>query len=93
MAHFTINNNFQKRDSKYSDILTGEILKDVCKRITGQEEYSWDFIDAVNVGRLAVLEHNGVKSYISFSEDSIAGRNSSFQSLPSAFTRLSLIHI
>lgn len=90
MAHFTINNNFQKRDSKYSDILTGEILKDVCKRITGQEEYSWDFIDAVNVGRLAVLEHNGVKSYISFSEDSIAGRNSSFQSLPSAFTRFTL---
>lgn len=85
--HFTIKNNFQKRSEHYSDILTQEILTDICERITGQAKFTVDFLDETNVGRLVTLRHNGGVSYISLSEDSIYGRNSSFQSLPSAFVR------
>jgi hypothetical protein len=86
-AHFTIKNNFQKRSGHYADILTDDILRDVCRRVTGSEEYTVDFIDEVNVGRLATLEYGSHVVYISFSEDTINGRNSSFQSLPSALVR------
>lgn len=86
-AHFTIRNNFQKRTGHYSDLLSEEILSDICYRVTGQREYTCDFVDAVNVGRLVILEYEGLTSYISLSEDSIHGRNSSFQSLPSALVR------
>lgn len=60
------------------------ILTDVCQRITGQEEYTVDFIDEVNKGRLAKLFYNGSVAYISFSENRVKSRNSSFQSFPSA---------
>ncbi len=33
--HFTIKNRFQKRSELYEDILTEDILRDVCQRITG----------------------------------------------------------
>ena len=89
-AHFIIKNNFQKRREHYSDLLSDEILEDVCFKATGQREYTCDFVDEVNVGRLAILEYEGQIIYISFSEDSIHGRNSSFQSLPSALVRYSL---
>lgn len=85
--HFTIKNNFQKRSEHYSDILTEEILSDICKKITGQAEFTVEFIDETNVGRLAILQYNDSISYISLSEDTISGRNSSFQSIPSAFVR------
>ncbi len=85
--HFTIKNKFQKRQDQYSDLLTEDILADICYRITGQRNYTCDFLDEVNVGRLATLEYEGTIAYVSFSEDSVHGRNSSFQSLPSAFTR------
>ena len=60
------------------------ILSDVCLKATGQIEYSVDFVDAVNIGRQATLEHNGSIIYISFSESEIGGRNASFQSFSSA---------
>lgn len=86
--HFTIKNRFQKRSEPYSDILTREILRDVCQRVTGCLDYTCDFVDAVNVGRLATIEYDGTITYVSFSETGdISGRNSSFQSLPSALVR------
>lgn len=60
------------------------ILTDVCRRITGQENYTVDFIDEVNKGRLAKLFYNDSVAYISFSENRVKSRNSSFQSFPSA---------
>jgi len=89
-AHFIINNNFQKRKEKYSDILTNEILLDVCQRTTGQQEYSVEYIDTVNKGRLATLEFDGFIHYISFSEVEIKSRNSSLQSFPTALVQYEL---
>jgi hypothetical protein len=83
-AHFVIKNRFQK-GGLYQNLLTASILIDVCVKITGQRAYTVDFVDAVNIGRLATLEYNGTITYISFSENQIGGRNASFQSFPSAF--------
>jgi hypothetical protein len=64
------------------------ILADVCQRITGQNEYSVDFDNSgYNIGRLATLEFQDKKTFISFSEVEIRSRNSSFQSFPSALNR------
>lgn len=86
--HFTIRNRFQKRSGLYSDVLTSEILGDVCWRVTGCLDYTYDFVDAVNVGRLATIEYDGTIAYVSFSETGdVGGRNSCFQSLSSAVVR------
>lgn len=88
MAHFIIKNKFQRRSELYEDILTDDILSDVCYRITGNTDYTVEFDnDGYNIGRLAVLEHQGSINYISFSEMEIVSRNSSFQSFPSALLR------
>lgn len=65
-------------------MLKPAILADICLKATGQLNYTVDFVDAVNIGRLATLEFEGSIFYISFSEDRIGGRNASFQSFPSA---------
>ncbi len=89
IASFIIKNNFQRRnDIHYEDILTSEILEDVCFRITGQREYSVTFDSTdYNKGRLAKLEYRGEISYISFSEFEIRSRNSFFQSFPTALVK------
>ncbi|HIP12474.1 MAG TPA: HNH endonuclease [Arcobacter sp.] len=89
-AHFIINNNFQKREEKYFDILTNTILLDICQKITGEQEYSVEFIDEVNKGRLAILMFDGHITYISFSETEIKGRNASIQSFPTALVKYQL---
>jgi hypothetical protein len=88
LPHFRIKNRFQKKKELYSDILTKDILSDVCLKITGSRDFTCEFDDiGYNVGRMAVLEYEGVIAYISFSETSAKGRNSSFQSVPSALSR------
>ena len=88
LPHFIIKNKFQKKPDLYEDILSCDILLDVCKRITGEISYSVDFDNSdYNKGRLAVLEYNGTVNYISFSETEIGGRNASLQSFPSAFVK------
>lgn len=83
--HFIIKNHFQKSDLTYKKLLSRRILSDVCKRITGHSEFSCTFDnDGYNKGRLAVLEYAGESYYISFSEVYNRGRNSFFQSVPSA---------
>lgn len=86
--HFIIKNKFQKRRELYSDIITPRILKDVCKRVTGCREYTCEFDDTgYNEGRLAIIKYKGRTNFISFSEDRVMGRNSSFQSFPTALVR------
>lgn len=86
--HFKIKNKFQRRSELYEDILTADILSDVCQRITGKKNYTVEFDNTgYNIGRLATLEYKGSISYISFSEIEIKSRNSSFQSFPSALVR------
>ncbi|MBS1519649.1 MAG: HNH endonuclease [Bacteroidetes bacterium] len=86
--HFTIKNRFQKRSELYEDILNRDILRDVCQRLTGHDNYTVNFDNTgYNIGRLATLEYNGIINYISFSEFEIKSRNSFFQSFPSALVK------
>lgn len=86
--HFVIKNRFQKRSELYQDILTEDILGDVCYKLTGRRDYRVTFDDdGYNIGRLATLEYDGSVSYISFSEYEIGSRNSFFQSFPSALVK------
>lgn len=95
---FTVKKNLQKSKQTgiyFNDVVTPDILRDVSKRITGiaeciieyvSNDYHDDFLEkGYNRGRLAILEYDGTISYISFSEKNIGGRNSSVQSVPTAF--------
>lgn len=90
-ATFKIKNNFQRRKSKYQDLLGEDILRDICERLTGQSEFEivWND-DGYNKGRLAILEYNNRAHYISFSEPEVRSRNSFFQSFPSALVQFYL---
>lgn len=98
LPKFVIKKNLQKSAQTgvcFSDQLTEEILQDVCYKITGEADFEIDFVDndyvdqylqkGYNKGRLAILHHNGTANYISFSEKEIGGRNSSVQSVPTAY--------
>ena len=82
--HFTIKNNYQKSTAHYSDFLTNEVLKDICLRITGIDTFTVDFIDEVNVGKLALLEYDGSSSYVLIPDLEVDGRNAYFQSFPTS---------
>lgn len=89
IPHIVIKNNSQKGGYLFEDILTEEVLADVCNRVTGISEYTVEFDnDGYNKGRLATIMHNGAKILVSFSEaGSIRARNSFFQSLTTALVR------
>ena len=66
--HFVIKNKFQRRSELYEDILTEEILRDVCKKITGKRRFTVEFDNTdYNIGRLAKLNYKDSINYISFS--------------------------
>jgi hypothetical protein len=90
-AKFVIKRKFQKRDYTYEDILSADTLRDITILVTRQEKFSveWDNT-GYNRGRLLKLYHKGKVSYITISETSIEGRNSAFQSVPSALSRFIL---
>jgi hypothetical protein len=90
-AIFKIKRNFQRRNITYEDILTDDVLLDVCQKLTGQDDFAieWDDV-GYNKGRLAKLEFNDSVFYVSFSEIEVRGRNSFFQSFPSALTQFIL---
>lgn len=85
--HITIKENAQKGGYKFSDILTPDVLSDVCVRMFGKAEYSVTFDSSgYNKGRLAVIEFGDCVAYVTFSEHGrVKGRNSFFQSLTTAF--------
>lgn len=98
IPHFVIKVNLQKSKNTgiyFKDIVTPEVLSDVCYRITGQTDFTYEYVDneyqdmflekSYNKGRIAVMQYKDVVSYISFSELEIGGRNSSVQSVPTAF--------
>ncbi len=75
----------QKTARLFDRILTNEILRDICVKVTGQSNFCIERdTSSYNKGRLVIVEHEGVKSYISLSEEIIRGRNSSLQSVPTA---------
>lgn len=79
----------------FCDLVTPEVLKDVCYRITGQTSFTHQYVDneyqdmflekSYNKGRMAIMQYQDTVGYISFSELEIDGRNSSVQSVPTAF--------
>ena len=98
IPHFTIKKNLQKSKNTgiyFSDILNDDVLSDVCYKITGKHDYTLNFVendykdeflsDTYNKGRLAILQYESTIHYISFSENRANGRNSSVQSVPTAF--------
>lgn len=95
---FVIKRDLQKSAQTgytFKDQLSDEILRDVCHKITGEYEYDCQYVDnsysdefmssGYNRGRMATLRYNDEVSFITFSERKIEGRNSSIQSVPTAF--------
>lgn len=96
--HFIIKENLQKTlvtGERFSDVVTPAVLEDVCYRITGLREFTYEYVDnsysneflepTYNKGRMALMFYGKMVHYISFSEKVIRGRNSSVQSVPTAF--------
>tara|TARA_Y100000589_G_scaffold151571_1_gene144519 strand:+ start:2470 stop:3660 length:1191 start_codon:yes stop_codon:yes gene_type:complete len=85
LPKFIIKNKFQKRKELYEDIITKDILIDICRKLIGKDQFEVQFDNSgYNKGRLALLNYDHKTFFISFSEINIEGRNSSFQSLPTA---------
>ncbi len=84
-AVITYRPNTQKITGAFRNILTSEVLTDICNRITGQSRYILvEDSSTYNRGRLLTLDYNGVRHFITLSEMRIEGRNSSLQSVPTA---------
>ena len=95
---FVIKKNLQKTAQTgitFQSQLNDTILKDICKKITGRTDYDCQYVDddysddvlsnTYNKGRLAILRDGEYVHFITFSEQNIRGRNSSVQSVPTAF--------
>lgn len=95
---FVIKRNLQKSAQTgltFQDQLDDESLKDICLKITGRSDYNCQYVDndysddflsnTYNKGRLATLRYGDYVHFITFSELAIEGRNSSIQSVPTAF--------
>lgn len=77
--------NTQKITNGFRSILTQNILRDICLRLTGQTQYVVNELsDTYNKGRMITLEYGGMTHYVTLSERDIRGRNSSLQSVPTA---------
>lgn len=77
--------NGQKTPGLFDQILTPEILTDICLRITGQPYYQVQRdTSTYNKGRLVYVVYDGVINYVTLSEVNLEGRNSSVQSVPTA---------
>ena len=85
VATITYRPDAQKKKGLFDRILTREVLTDICLRITGQSQYHITKDHSTyNRGRLLIIKYNGIVNYVSLSEASIEGRNSSLQSVPTA---------
>lgn len=85
IATITYHPNSQKIPKLYDTILTANVLRDICKKVTGQSRYRVvKDKSTYNRGRLVYVEYDNIVSYVSLSEISIDGRNSSLQSVPTA---------
>lgn len=84
-AIITYRPDAQKTPGLYDRILTKEILRDICVRVTGQNDFTViRDTSTYNKGRLITIEYGGIKSFVSLSEVSVEGRNQSVQSIPTA---------
>lgn len=87
--HFAIKNRFQqfiRTGQLYNNLLSNDILRDICLRITGLTDFTVSYIDETNEGQLATLTFEGNTSYI-FLFQKKDGRNASFQSFPTTLLK------
>lgn len=95
---FVIKRNLQKSlqtGLTFQDQLDDSYLKDICQKITGRLDFDCQYVEndysdafltsTYNKGRLATLRYRDYVHFISFSEQDIEGRNSSIQSVSTAF--------
>ena len=86
-ATITYRPDAQKTPGAFDRILTREVLLDICQLVTGQSNYHIvKDCTTYNRGRLLLVEYEGIINYVSLSEASIEGRNSSLQSVPTAIS-------
>lgn len=97
---FVIKNNMNKSSSTgiyFKDIIADSDLENICYDLTGETKYSVEFVEndfeddflerSYNKGRLGILHYENKVYYICFSDNSNSGRNSSLQSVSTAFNR------
>ena len=95
---FFIKNNMQKSNITgvyFKDIISEDDLYNICYNLTGQSDFSYEFVNneyedeflskSYNKGRLGILKYYDKVFYISFSDLLNSGRNSALQSVPTAF--------
>ena len=95
IPHFIMKNDAQKSDVPFCEVVTKDILKDIVYKTTGKSEFTCEYVEksyqddflqkGYNRGRMAIMHFQDEISYISFSEVEIKSRNSSVQSVPTAF--------
>lgn len=84
-AIITYRPDAQKTPGLFDIVLTREVLLDICQLVTGQSRFRVvKDRSTYNRGRLLLVEYEGIINYVSLSEASIDGRNSSLQSVPTA---------
>ena len=75
-----------QRSKSYNEILSNKILADMCKKISGSEDYAVNWLQETNVGRLVKFETDEAIYYITLSPyGKVESRNSYFQSVPTAY--------
>lgn len=89
IPHIVIKNKSQKGGYLFQDILTEEVLTDVCRKVTGTSEYTVEFDnEGYNKGRLATILFRDSMIFVSFSETGkVQARNSNFQSLTTTLVK------
>ena len=98
IPHFIIKNPMNKTRATgkvFADDVTVSVLQEVCSRITGQNKFTHDYVGndyqdefiprSYNRGRTAIMQYHDEVFYITFSEKEAKGRNSSVQSVPTAY--------
>jgi hypothetical protein len=89
VPHFIIKNRFQqftRTGQLYNNLLSNNILEDICNRITGLTDFTVSYTDETNEGQLATLTFGGDNFYIFLFQKKDA-RNASFQSFPTALLK------
>ena len=68
-AIITYRPDAQKTPGLYDRILTYKILRDICIRVSGQDDFNIiRDTSTYNKGRLITIEYGGIKSFVSLSE-------------------------
>ena len=83
----------------WSDYITPDILSDISYHVSGKRNYEFEWIKGrginpdgsgpkFNVGQVAVVDFDGVRHYLTLGKPRNDGRNSYFQSIAPAYSRL-----